>query len=52
MMGRKRRMKMTSRLNYLDDADLLEVFSHFVSSDVFAQAFHEDGVVVGVVLLP
>lgn len=40
------------RLNYLDDADLLEVFSHFVSSDVFAQAFHEDGVVVRVVLLP
>lgn len=47
MMGRMKR-----RLNYLDDADLLEELSHFVSCDVFAQSFHEDGVVVRVVLLP
>lgn len=49
-MGRMKVMKR--RLNYLDDANLLEELSHFVSRDVFAQSFHEDGVVVRVVLLP
>lgn len=46
------RMKRSSLLGYLDDSDLLEELSHFVSGDVFAQSFHEDGVVVRVVLLP
>lgn len=47
-----RQMKVKRKLNYLDDADLLEKLSHFVSRDIFAKSFHEDGVVVRVVLLP
>lgn len=43
---------MIKRLKYLDDANLLKELSHFVSRDVFTQSFHEDCVVVRVVLLP
>lgn len=38
-------------IKYLDDADLLEEISDFMSRDIFAESLHKDGVVVGVVLL-
>lgn len=47
-----RMMRKMRRRKYLDDANLLEELSHFVSRDIFAQSFHEDGVVVRVVLIP